>query len=294
MEKNKGLVIGAMVVAIVAICACVWLALQTKQAKEDLAAAEEIMAFEKEQLESEYEDLAIQYDGYQINISNDSLAQLLFEEKQHVQDLLEELRITKATDARKIAALKKELATVRAVMVEYVHQIDSLNADNKRLTQENREVRQQYQNVTAQNQQLTQEKTALTEKVQRASMMEIADFEMVTLNKRDRKTSMFSHIQKLQFSFAILKNVTAEPGMKTVYLQIRQPNGEVLCKSARNTFHYENQQLEYSIKKDFEYAGEQLSEVLYWPVEEVLEKGIYNADFFIDGHLVGSYPFTLK
>lgn len=294
MEKNKGLVIGAMVVAIVAICACVWLALQTKQAKEDLAAAEEIMAFEKEQLESEYEDLAIQYDGYQINISNDSLAQLLSEEKQHVQDLLEELRITKATDARKIAALKKELATVRAVMVEYVHQIDSLNADNKRLTQENREVRQQYQNVTAQNQQLTQEKTALTEKVQRASMMEIGNFSVTTLNKRDRKTGLFGQIQKLQFDFHVMKNVTAEPGMKTVYMRLRQPNGEIMVKSARNVFTYENQSIEYSMKKEFEYAGEEVSEVLYWPVEEILEKGMYNADFFIDGNLVGSFPFTLK
>lgn len=294
MEKSKGLMIGAMVAAVAAICVSVWFALQAKQAKEDLAAAEEIMAFEKEQLESEYEDLAIQYDGYQINLSNDSLAQLLFEEKQHVQDLLEELRITKATDARKIAALKKELATVRAVMVEYVHQIDSLNADNKRLTKENREVRQQYQTVTAQNQQLTQEKTALTEKVQRASMMEVGDFSVTTLNKRDRKTGIFGQIQKLQFDFHILKNVTAEPGMKTVYMRLRQPNGEIMVKSARSVFTYENQSIEYSIKKEFEYAGEEVSEVLYWPVEEILEKGMYNADFFIDGNLVGSFPFTLK
>jgi len=33
---------------------------------------------------------------------------------------------------------------------------------------------------------------------------------------------------------------------------------------------------------------------MYWSVDEILQKGIYNADFFIEGNLVGSFPFELK
>ena len=77
----------------------------------------EQMAIEKEELQEEYEDLAIQFDGYQnLDIRNDSLQDLLSREQQRVQDLLEELRHTKVTNARRIAELKKELATVRAVV----------------------------------------------------------------------------------------------------------------------------------------------------------------------------------
>ena len=84
------------------------------------------MEIEKEELQEEYEDLAIQFDGYQnMEIRNDSLQDLLSKEQQRVQDLLEELRQTKASNARRIAELKKELATVRAVMKDYVRQIDS-------------------------------------------------------------------------------------------------------------------------------------------------------------------------
>ena len=87
-------------------------------------------------LPQEYEDLALQFDGYQqMDIRNDSLQDLLSREQQRVQDLLEELRQTKASNARKIAELKKELATVRTVMQDYVRQIDSLNATNARLTE---------------------------------------------------------------------------------------------------------------------------------------------------------------
>ena len=42
-----------------------------------------------------------------------------------VQRLLEELRTVKATDAARINELKKELATLRSVMRNYIIQIDS-------------------------------------------------------------------------------------------------------------------------------------------------------------------------
>ena len=67
----------------------------------------EQMTIEKEELQEEYEDLAIQFDGYQqMDIRNDSLQDLLSREQQRVQDLLEELRQTKASNARRIAELR--------------------------------------------------------------------------------------------------------------------------------------------------------------------------------------------
>ena len=119
MNKNKyiALIVGIVVLAL-CVCALVWMNFQQKTEIKEIV---EQMEFEKEQLEDEYEELAIQFDGYQTpDIHNDSLVELLSQEKQRVQDLLEELRITKVTNARRIAELKKELATVRQVMVIYI------------------------------------------------------------------------------------------------------------------------------------------------------------------------------
>lgn len=263
--------------------------------KTEIKEIVEMMEFEKEQLEAEYEDFAVQFDGYQsITIHNDSLVALLTQEKQRVQDLLEELRITKATNARRIAELKKELATVREVMVSYVHQIDSLDRANKQLVQENQEVRQQYQVVVREAKQLAKERTQLAEVVSRASMLEITDFQMIPLNKRDRKTSIYSQILKLQFDYTVGRNVTNKPGMKMLYLRITRPDGEVMQKSINNVFKFENKNIAYSLAKEFEYAGEEISGSLYWLVEEILQIGIYNADFFVDGELIGSFPFEIK
>ena len=293
MNKNKyiALIVGIVVLAL-CVCALVWMNLQQKTEIKEIV---EQMEFEKEQLEDEYEELAIQFDGYQTpDIHNDSLVELLSQEKQRVQDLLEELRITKVTNARRIAELKKELATVRQVMVSYVHQIDSLDRTNKRLVKENQQVKQQYQEVARQAQQLEEERTQLAEVVSRASMLEISHFEMIALNKRDRKTTIYNQIQKLQFDYTIGRNITNKPGMKTLYMRITRPDGEVMQKSLNDVFRFENSEIDYSISKEFEYAGEEISGSLYWVVEEILQIGWYNADFFVDGELIGSFPFQIN
>ncbi|MCI7575587.1 MAG: hypothetical protein MSS82_02230 [Bacteroidales bacterium] len=291
---KKSLTISLIVLLVLAIAAGIYFFLSQRRTKIEMQEMVEQMNFEKEQLEDEFEDFALQFDGYGKDIQNDSLAELLSREQQRVQDLLEELRITKVTNARRIAELKKELATVRSVMVQYVHQIDSLSSTNKRLETENRQVREQYQAVAAKADELEKETNRLTQVVERASMMEITDFRLTPLNHRDRKTSITSKIAKLQFDCRILKNITAEPGMKTVYLRIVRPDGEVMQKRPADVFSYENADIPYSLSKEFEYAGDEVEITMYWLVEEILRLGTYNADFFIDGNLVGSYPFRIK
>lgn len=265
--------------------------------RTELTELVEQMTIEKEELQEEYEDLAIQFDGYQsMDIRNDSLQDLLSREQQRVQDLLEELRQTKASNARKIAELKKELATVRSVMKDYVRQIDSLNATNARLTVENQKVKKENQQVKEQNTQLTNLNTQLTETVTRASMLEITSCTQISLNKNDHKTKMASHVRKFQFDFVIAKNITCPPGMKDLYALIVDPEGTLLGESADRVFHYENQDIPYSLVQQIEYSGDAYNGTCYFALEPgyTIKKGEYIIDFFCDGNMIGSFPFHIK
>lgn len=262
----------------------------------------EQLSFEKEQLEEEYEDLMIEFDGYQnLEIRNDSLQDRLAKEQQRVQDLLEELRITKVTNARRIAELKKELATVRTIMQGYVVQIDSLNRTNQRLTEENIRVKDQYRTVSRQAEQLAEEKTQLTEVVLRASMLEISALEIIPLNKRGNKTRYTSHMTRLQFNYTLAKNITCPVGMKMLYLRVLNPQGELqLSETPAQTFAFEDGEVPYSAAREFEYASDEVSGTIYFtlPVDAsgtTIEPagGIYNAEFFVDGNLIGTFPFRL-
>lgn len=301
-KKKRIIILSSLIfLAVVAIVSVILVVVfkkdadEAKQSKEQTAIELEQMYNSKDSLMNEFNDLILQFDGLQnIEISNDSLVSELLRERQRVQDLLEELRITKATDSRRIAELTKELNTLRAIAVSYVQQIDSLERTNKQLVEENIQVKKQYEEKARQAEKLEHERAQLAEVVTRASMLELNDFEVVWLNHRDRKTPYFTKIQKLEFKFNIARNITTEPGSKTMYLRITCPNGEVMQKTEEDVFPFENQDIAYSVAKEFEYEGEAVSVAMYWLVEEILEKGIYNADFFADGQLIGSFPFELK
>ena len=292
MKKSIVYTIFAILLVLVAVLAYLFLS-QRKEMNEMV----EQMTIEKEELEDEYEDLAIQFDGYQqMDIRNDSLQDLLAREQQRVQDLLEELRTTKASNARRIAELKKELATVRAVMKDYVRQIDSLNATNARLTVENQQVRQENQQYRSRNEELTQANTELTETVTRAAMLEVTSSTVTMLNKSDKRTRMSSHARKLQFDFVIAKNITCTPGMKDLYVRVITPSGELMDESESKLFAFESGEIPYSLTQQIEYSGEAYSGTCYCPLGEgeKVQPGFYTVDFFCEGNLIGSFPFQLK
>lgn len=295
MKKNNliVLIVSAVVIAILTI-AVIYFVRKASQNEKEMAEVVEMMNFEKEQLQNEYSDLNVEFGGYTTTIKNDSIVQLLEDQKIKVQQLLDELRVTKSTNARRISQLKKELATVRGVMIMYITQIDSLNSLNKELKTENVAVKRQFQAASETVVQLSKDKENLHEVVTRAAMMEVTNFSAVTLNNKNRKTDRFSQIANIQLNYTIARNVTAQPGEKTMFVRISRPDDDVLTKNPGNVFPFEGRNIAYSARKDFEYEGEAIRDVIYWKVEEILQIGTYRVDFFVDGNRVGSFSFAIK
>lgn len=290
MNKTKLLIITCIVVLAAAIGMTV-LFLNEKQSKNELVQEFEL---EKEDLENEYTHFARQYDELKLTVSNDSLAVLLEQEQLKTQRLLEELRTVKSSNASEIRRLRKELASLRKIMVGYINQIDSLN----RLTAYQKEViadvTQKYHAASQQISNLSEEKNTLTEKVTLAAQLDATNITLAAKNKRGRTTRKVKNASKLQIDFTINKNITAETGERTLYVCIVKPDNSVLAKAGSGTFDYENRQLPYSIKKYIEYNGEEQAVTVYWDVEEYLYAGDYRIDIFSNGVLIGTQTFTLK
>jgi predicted transcriptional regulator len=284
----------ATVIIIVMAFAVFYFIRRANQKEAEVAEIVEQMNFEKEQVQKEYSNLNQEFEGYTTTIKNDSLVKLLQNQKTKVDQLLNELRITKSTNARRIAQLRQELSTVRKVMILYVNQIDSLNSANKVLKTENVEVHKKYQAATETVQQLSKDKESLNQVVTRASILEITNFSMTPLNSKGKKTGRFAQTTNLQFNYTIAKNITAQAGEKVIYLRITRPDDDVLTKSPNNVFPFENKNIAYSASKNIEYTGDAKSDVLYWKVGEILPKGTYRAEFFADGNRIGSFTFAFE
>jgi flagellar basal body-associated protein FliL len=249
---------------------------------------------EKEQLTDEYSKLALQYEGYGLRVGNDSLANLLDQQRYKVQRILEELRTVKASNVKRITQLKKELETLRSVMRQYVIQIDSLNALNTQLRSENKLVTQRYTEEQQKTQSLTEEKKELINKVTLASILEARNITVESLNEKGKKATKINKTAQLRFSFLINKNISAKTGEKYIYIRILQPDETALVKKNDNVFLFENKYINYSARRPIDYEGEEVPVTIYWDVEEFLHPGAYRVDVFADGYQIGSARFSLK
>lgn len=249
---------------------------------------------EKQALEDEYEQLAIQYEGYEVALNNDSLEQKLEDQRLKIQRLVEELKQTKAQDAQRITQLKKELETVRASLRYYVAQVDSLNRENAELRAENTQMSTQLKAATRENAAIQQRNRQLTQKVTLAAQLSAAGLRAVALNKREKSTDRIKQVTAFRIDFTIAANVTAEIGEKDVYCRILTPDEELLTNDRSGRFAYDGAQVGYSIRKTIEYGGQETAVTLYWKRGETLSPGAYRIEIYADGSLIGSTSMTLR
>ena len=288
--NKKSLLIAAVAVLVIAIIGITYLLFTEKKANRELV---QEFQLDKEDLENEYSQFVQKYDELKFTVTNDSLALLLEQEQLKTQRLLEELRTVKSSNATEIRRLKKELATLRKILVGYVNQIDSLDRINKRQQQVIADVTQKYNTASQQISTLSKEKENLDKKVTLAAQLDVTNIRIEPRNKRGKVAKKVKDIVKLAISFTVVKNITAENGERTIYIRITKPDNDALTKSASNTFSYENRTLTYSIKKYIEYNGEEQNVNVLWDVEEFLYAGNYRLDIFEGGKLLGSQKFTL-
>lgn len=297
MKNNKSLLIIILsVAAVLLIGAGVWIYVQNRQMADFKEQVE--IDRQRDELEKEYAELADQYalyEGQKTILKNDSLIEKLEAEQIKVQRLYEELKTVKKTSAARIAELRKELETLRGIMRTYIAQIDSLNTANKRLREENESVKRKYNEVSQAAGELRREREELTEKVTRASKLDAVNVQILPLNKRGKKAKKIKDTLKLQITFSIAKNVTAEVGEKYIYARITKPDGDVLVKNAGDLFPFEDSEIPYSCRKLIEYTGEEINGVtLFWDVEEYLYPGDYEVEIFADNFVIGRGSFSLS
>lgn len=291
MNKKTIILVAVAVIALL-LGGMAYLIFSLNESNEQNKQMLELAEMDKREMENEYADFARQYNEMKTQINNDSLMAQLEHEQQRTQELLEELQRTKAQDAREITRLKKELATMRQVLKSFVAEIDSLNRLNEQLMDENADLRQQREVQQQQISSLAEEKESLSDKVAIASQLDATGIRVSALNKKGKAAKKVADVKKFQVSFSVARNVTAAAGNRSIFVRILKPTGEVL--DGGGTFAFENRKLEYSIRKDIEYNGEETPVTVYWDVNEMLLAGQYRVQIFADGKNIGGSSINFE
>jgi septal ring factor EnvC (AmiA/AmiB activator) len=146
MEKERTLrniVIALSVIALLLIGVLAYIWIDRSRIIGDLTVEKEQLTQQTEQLKEEYAMLTT---------NNDSLNVQLSKEREKVEQLIDRLKRTEATNRTKIRQYEQELGTLRSIMRGYIIQIDSLNTLNISLRKEAaaakdeaKETRQKYE-----------------------------------------------------------------------------------------------------------------------------------------------------
>ena len=125
-----------------------------------------------------------------------------------------------------------------------------------------------------------------------ASQLDATNIQLKALKKNDKDVKKIKDCKAMQVSFTITRNVTPTNGNRTVYVRIQNPGGNTL--NGGGTFPYENRNLQYTMKKNIEYTGEETNLTLFWQVSQMLEAGDYRVSIFVDGNMIGSRTFSFN
>jgi hypothetical protein len=220
------------------------------------------------------------------------LANLLDKEQKRAEELLKELKNVKASSSAEILRLKKELETVRSVLRDYIRQVDSLQRLNVALAYERDEALAEAARTRKKNDEINSQREALQEKVEIAAQLNATEVVIVPLKKNGKLAKRCDDIKTFAIDFSLERNVTAQTGVRTVYIQLAKPNGEIVNASGK--FTYENKQLDYSATKVVEYDGSAQNIKVFVPVLEILKPGVFTTYIFVDGQHVGTGTYEIK
>lgn len=288
MKKNISLAVGLLIVALASslLMGCNGDAKKLADKEKELEELRQLAELDKREMENQYAEFASQYGELKKNVRDDSLMARLNEEQARAEALLKELKHTKANSSAEILRLKRELATVRAVLRDYIRQVDSLQQLNMALIGERDQALANAERQRAENSNIKDQNTQLNERVAIAAQLNATGITVTPIKKNGKVAKRSKDITRFSVSFAITRNVTAQAGNRTVYVRLLKPNQQVVGESG--SFSYENRTISYSAAKNVEYTGQETHVTLYVPVSEFLGAGSYTAYIFADGQMIGS------
>ena len=218
MDRKTKIILGAVLAVVVLVIGFLLYSMreQMLESKQML----ELVEMDKREMENEYEQFAMQYNEMKMQINNDSLVAQLEMEQKRTEELLEELKRVKSSDAAEIMRLKRELATLREVLRSYVLQIDSLNRMNEALAQENSNLKTQNQQARQHISNLSSENETLSDKVAIASQLDATGIYAEGRNKRGKTAKKIKDVKKFVIGFTIARNVTTATGIRSLYVRI--------------------------------------------------------------------------
>ena len=254
----------------------------------------EILQKEKSVIEDELNELIVKYD--EAIEENEIMDQDLVNARDRISRLLDSVKDNEANLVL-ISRYRREIGNLKAEKDRLFRVVDSLSAQNQQLTTSLDSTNVALEERTRLSDSLQTTNQSLSTKVDKASRLKITSLsgEGVIVRNSGKLVENDNNrrVDQIRTCFTITSNDLAEPGEKNMYVQVYNPENELVGDEI--VVQHEGGTMVYSAASKVFYENEELDVcILAKTIEDRLLEGNYKVYVYNDAMLLGTGSFTLN
>ncbi|GAA4312128.1 hypothetical protein GCM10023115_31900 [Pontixanthobacter gangjinensis] len=254
----------------------------------------EILQKEKAVIEDELNELIVKYD--EAIEENEIMDQDLVNARDRISRLLDSVKDNEANLVL-ISRYRREIGNLKAEKDRLFRVVDSLSAENQMLSTSLDSTSVALQERTRLSDSLKTTNQSLSTKVDKASRLKLTSLsgEGVIVRNSGKLVENDNNrrVDQIRTCFTITANDLAEPGEKNMYVQVYNPENELVGDEI--VVQHEGGTMVYSAASKVFYENEELDVcILAKTIEDRLLEGNYKVYVYNDAMLLGTGSFTLK
>lgn len=295
MNEKKGNT-GLKVAAVLLGVALLGLFAYTVTLYKDKAKNEDYLKQEKEYVVEDLNSLRSEYDKaiMESNATNEELVSARDRIAQYIDSVK-----TMKSDIASLSRYRRQVNTLKKERAFLLKKVDSLTQSNSLLAMQRDSTYQELSRQTVFNDSLVVQNTQLADVVEKGSALGLSAFNIDAVKERSSgklvSTPRAKRADKIKVCFKVASNAIAQAGDKVFYIQLINPQGNVLGDGATITNENGGSQ-EYSKETAFYYENANLDvcDYISKPAGD-FQKGNYMAIVYDKNlKILGQSQFTLK
>ena len=294
MENNKNN-IGLKVALGIALALFIGTGFYTSQLYKEKNENEAQLTKEKELVMNDLSNMAKQYD---LAIGENEVANAkLVEAKERIQGLIDSLKVSE-TNVKSLYRYKSKYLALQKEMDILLEENDKLKVENELLATSLDRTKVRLEERTMFTDSLLVQNTALAEVVENAAVLSTVGLKGFGVIERTSgkliPTERAGRTDKIRVCFTVAKNTLVQSGDQELYVQVIDPNNNILGVNEQVSFG--EQILNYSLVSKFNYENSNLNicEFVLAKNKEKFAKGRYLVNVFNEKDLISKTEFTLR
>lgn len=235
---------------------------------------------------------------------NAELDAILLERENEIKAHLAEIEKWKSQSGfnkNELNKLKGKIVEFEAERASFISQIDELSKENAELTEIKERLELDLSSEKEVTAELTEEKEYLSEKFELGSLLQADELTASGIKVKDngveKEIGKVKNVEKIMVCYQTGANKVREKGEVKMQLRLLNPKGETMYLEQEGSGVFKSkengQELRYSKEASFNFDGGNKKICIYWS-HNIVDAGIYTAEIYQEGYLVGINKFELN